>query len=280
MFFNIYNGDIISEDSIPLKIDNRGFYYGDGFFETIRIVNGKPLYIQDHIDRINRSFHFLQMNSPFDIDENNLNSLILNLTKANSVFGGGRVRLTFFRNSEGFYTPEYDNCSYLLQCYPLETNSYFLNKHGLHLSLYTGNLKPTLPLYSLKTTNSLLYILAGIFARDNKCDDAFILNTNNNIIETTCANLFVVKGNTITTPGIDEGCVPGVMRHNIIKIIENKTDYSLKRGVIKNEDLIQADEVFITNVIKGIRWVVAYKEKRYYHDVASELSSLLIEEYS
>ncbi|MFO7723778.1 MAG: aminotransferase class IV [Bacteroidales bacterium] len=273
----IHNGQLIAIDDLTLQKDNRAFYYGDGFFETIRLIDGRGVHLADHIDRMNRSFQFLQLEPPFPAEMSHLDDLIRKIATSNHITAGGRARITFYRESGGFYTPNHDRCGYLLECYPLDENHFELNKKGLHLTLYTQNLKPVQPLYSLKTLNSLLYVLAGIYARNNHCDDALIINESENIIESTSSNLFILKNDTILTPGLDEGCIPGVMRRNLLKIIENKSPYQLERGNIRQRDLLEADEIFLTNAIRGIQWVVGFREKRYYNKVSAHLTALLNE---
>lgn len=270
-----HNGHLITEESLILTPDNRGFFYGDGFFETIRLIDGKPVHLEDHLDRMNRSFQFLQIQPPFETDTDTLNHLISELAHANHVNKGGRVRLTIFRKSGGYYTPNHDMSGYLIQCNSLSDNLFVINRNGIHITLYTQNSKPVAPLCTLKTLNSLIYVIAGIFARNQDCDDALITNSDGLIIESTHSNIFIVKGNTIITPGVDEGCIPGIMRRNILKIIENKTSYELQRGHIVTKDLLEADEVFLTNAIRGVQWVVGFREKRYYHKVSGHLSELL-----
>lgn len=274
-----YNGSLIAEETLPLSKDNRGFFYGDGFFETIRLIDGKPVHLEDHLDRMNRSFQFLQMQPPFETDTDTLDGLITELAQSNLVNEGGRVRLTVFRKSGGGYTPNHDMCGYIIQCSPLSDNLFAINRNGIHITLYTQNHKPVAPLCTLKTLNGLIYVMAGIYARNQECDDALIMNSDDGIIESTHSNIFIVKGNTIITPGVDEGCIPGIMRRNILKIIENKTSYELKRGRIVTKDLHEADEVFLTNAIRGVQWAVGFREKRYYNKVAAHLSELLNENF-
>jgi aminodeoxychorismate lyase len=271
----LYNGQLLTDGALQLSAGNRGFFYGDGFFETIRLFNGQPLWLDDHLDRMSRTFTFLHLPPPFPLLKSHLQEVILTTAEANGIASGGRVRITFFRESAGFYTPAEDRCSFLVQCHRLENNLYELNKKGLHLTLYNQNLKPAVTLSSLKTLNALIYVLAGIYARNQGCDDALIMNDYENIIESTNANLFVVKNETIYTPGLDEGCVSGVMRGNILKIIENHTEYQLQRGNLRLREIVDADEVFLTNTIRGISWVVGFREKRYYNRVSTHLMALL-----
>jgi branched-subunit amino acid aminotransferase/4-amino-4-deoxychorismate lyase len=275
-----HNGQLVSNEELLLASNNRAFYYGDGFFETIRMINGKPVHLEDHIDRMNRSYQFLQLVPPFNTDIDTLTGLLMELASANGVKSGGRARITFYRSSGGFYTPHTDHCNFLAECKALTNPLFDFNRTGIHLALYTQNLKPVQPLYTLKSLNSLIYVLAGIHARNQHCDDSLIMNDYENIIESTHSNLFIVRNGTIITPGLDEGCIPGVMRKNILKIIENKTEYSLERGIIRQKDLMEADEVFLTNSIRGIQWVVGFKEKRYYHKVSASLSDLLNQQFS
>jgi len=271
----IYNGELRTDGAMQLLEGNRAFLYGDGFFETIRLVHGTPLWLDDHLDRMSRTFTFLHLPPPFPMEKSELLDLIRTAAEANGISAGGRVRITFFRDSEGYYTPAEDRCSYLVQCSPLGNNLYELNRRGIYITLYNQNLKPAVTLSSLKTINALIYVLAGIYARNNGCDDALIMNDYENIIESTNSNLFAVKNNTILTPGLDEGCLAGVMRGNILKIIENHTEYELQRGNLRLREILEADEIFLTNTISGIRWVVGFREKRYYNRVSAHLMTLL-----
>lgn len=274
-----HNGKLIPEPELLLSKENRGFYYGDGFFETIRLIHGAPVHLADHLDRMSRSFQFLQLTPPFTPDVATLSGLILELAAANRIREGGRMRITFYRQSGGFYTPHTDHTGYLMECCAMESNLFEINRNGLHLTLYTQNLKPVQPLYALKSLNSLIYVLSGIYARNHQCDEALIMNDYENIIETTHSNLFIVRNGTILTPGLDEGCIPGIMRRNVLKIIENKSSYNLERGIIRQKDIMEADEIFLTNAVRGIQWVVGFKGKRYYHTVSANLTGLLNESF-
>lgn len=274
-----HNGHIVRVEDLKLEPSNRAFSYGDGFFETIRLIHGQPVHLEDHLDRMNRSFQFLHLKPPFPANLQTIHALSVELAEANGIREGGRLRISFYRDSGGFYTPHTDQCSFLAECRGLSSNLFEFNRNGLHLALYTHNLKPVQPLYALKSLNSLIYVLAGIYARDQHCDDALIMNDYESIIETTSSNLFIVRKGTIITPGLDEGCIPGVMRKNVLKIIENRTEFPLERGIIRQKDLIEADEVFITNAIRGIQWVVGFKEKRYYHNLSARLAELLNDPY-
>ena len=236
--------------------------------------------LKNNWKRLPESFQFWQLKPPFKPVYEEVESRITEVAAANRIHRGGRVRITFYRSTSGFYTPTTDQCGFLIQCNPLLENTFEENRTGLHITLYPHNTKPALPLYALKTLNSLIYVLAGIFARNNQCDDAMIINDYSNIIETTSSNLFIVKENAIITPGLHEGCIPGVMRKNVLKIIENKTDYRLERRNISQKEITEADEIFLTNAIKGIQWVVAFREKRFYRNVSSHLLTILTESLS
>jgi branched-chain amino acid aminotransferase len=235
------------------------------------------VFIIDHIDRINKALNMLKLSLSFNINEKNLTSLLEEWCHLNAVTFGARVRITFFRDTSGYYVPDSRKCSYLVTGVPLSDNYYTLNSKGLHLGLFQQHLKPVHPLFSIKSTNAILYVLAGLHAKENNYDDCLITNEFENITEATSSNFFMIKDNTILTPGLDEGCVHGIMRKNLISIIKNNTSYYLKQSVIKPAELEEADELFITNTIHGIQWVVAWKKKRFFNTTTKLLVPLLNE---
>ncbi|MDT8308545.1 MAG: aminotransferase class IV [Bacteroidales bacterium] len=277
MQWTIFNGSITKENEVNLSCRNRIFNYGDGFFETIRIVNGKPVFITDHLERISKALHMLKLSLSFTINEKSITSLLEEWCHLNGVTHGGRVRITFFRDTVGYYIPDSRKCSYLVTGTPLADNFYTLNSKGLSLGLFQQHLKPVHPLFSIKSTNAILYVLAGLHAKENNYDDCLITNEFENIIEATSSNFFMIKGNTIITPGLDEGCVHGIMRKNLLSIIKNNTSYHIKQGIIQPADPQEAEELFITNTIHGIQWVVAWKDKRFFNTKTKMLVPLLNE---
>jgi branched-chain amino acid aminotransferase len=195
---------------------------------------------------------------------------ILKTLKANKL-GRARVRLTIFRKDGGLYTPTNNEIEYLIEVASL--NDKKKNTYSIELFkdyfIYSGLLS------SVKTTNKITNVLAGIYAAENGLDNCILLNEKKHIVEAINGNIFLVKGNIITTPAINEGCVKGILRKKIIEIVSKSDNYSLVETEISPFELQRSDEVFITNVIVGIQSVTSYKKKNFNIEVSQELALAL-----
>ena len=101
-----YNGDYIDKSNFSFSIDNRAFKYGDAFFETIRCSFGNPLFWEEHYFRIAASFYIMKMSPPDNFEMKTLKSIVENLLLKNNLTSSpSRVKITFFRNSGGYYSP-------------------------------------------------------------------------------------------------------------------------------------------------------------------------------
>lgn len=262
----ILNGHLVSIYEPSVSFANRAFRYGDSLFESIRLCNNKIMFLRDHITRLKLGMTVLRMNVPAEFNTENIHEQILNLLRHNTHAPHARIRLTVFRNEGGFYTPETNDISFLIESEELQ-GSYELNQKGFWVDVY-GDMKKSLnKLANIKSGNALLYVMAGLAKQSMKLDECFILNETGNICECISSNIFVVKNGTIFTAPLTEGCVAGVMRKQIMHMAtENKiltfenplTTYTIMNG----------DEVFLTNSIGGIRWVGQFKQKYYTNKMA------------
>jgi branched-subunit amino acid aminotransferase/4-amino-4-deoxychorismate lyase len=263
-----YNGHLISIYEPVVSFANRAFRYGDALFETIRVVNGKVMFLVDHMRRIKLGMTTLRMNVPLDFNVDNITRLILELIKQNNLQNDVRVRLTIFRNEGGFYTPKVNDISFLIETEELEDQGgYTLNEKGYEMEVFHDLKKNKNKLANLKSGNALLYVLAGIYKKDIKMDDCIIINEDSNICEAISSNLFIVKNGALYTPALSEGCVDGVMRKQIISIAQQNRILCYEIPIVFNT-MMNADEVFLTNAVHGIRWVELYKTKTYSNKMA------------
>jgi branched-chain amino acid aminotransferase len=249
--------------------ENRSFLYGDGLFESIRFQDGTLFYIDDHLERLVSGMFTLGLDTTF-FNPLQICDLMLELCKQNELIDA-RVRLTVFRDAGGFYKPSNDNCSYLITAEainPLLVNN---NNKGVRLGLYSEIRKPINSLSGIKSSNGLLYVLAARYARENNWDDSIILNEYGRICESSNSNLFLVLPNKrILTPPISEGILPGVMRKNLIKWLR-ENEYQVDEAIVLTDDFYRAEEVFLSNAIQGVRWVIAFKERRYFSTVSRNI---------
>ncbi len=252
---------------------NRGFLFGDGFFESMRYHNGKIQFYDDHFERIKRAFHILKLSTAFL----NKESLLLNLMESlNSFSGDARVRLTFFRVGGGLYTPDGENAAALIQTQSWPSNQYELNEKPVSLGIYNESFKSRNIISSIKSLNALIYVLAGIYARENKFDDVLILNDNENICEAVSSNFFLVKNRVIYTPPVSEGCVEGVMRKQVFKFAR-ASGIKTEEIELNQTDLQNADEVFLTTGTKGFITVGNFHQITFKKEIVLTLHERLME---
>ncbi len=272
-YYNSYNGEIIEAGKIPLNSRNRSFRYGDGLFETIRIVEGKICFFNDHFDRLQDGFKVLEL-SNFRFSKSQLLDHLNHLISLNNINKGGRIRLHFWRQEGGFYSPTNNNINWLVEVESFAFNFYPYSNEGMLLDIYQEILKPINPFANIKSANALLYVKAGLFKNKKKVEECLILNDKGFLSEGISSNVFMVFGESIITPSLKQGCLNGVMRKQIIKLANFK-GLQIKEGAINPDLLLQADEVFFTNVIQGIAWAKAYRNKRYFNKTSKSLNETL-----
>ncbi|MGZ2371850.1 aminotransferase class IV [Ancylomarina sp. YFZ004] len=265
-----YNGEFYSDDTALFTADNRAFRYGDSLFETIHCNGTQIQFLDEHIERLKLGMNQLRMDIPDHFSET-IEKNIKSLITKNKSFLGTRIRLSVFRNPGGLYTPNTNRISYLIESSKLEESKYFLNKKGLQIGLFDTYKKTSNSLSGFKTGNSLPFILAGLHKSEMKWDDCLLINERQNLVESVSSNLFIVKDGILFTPSLESGAVYGIMREQIIQIALDLGITVYDDCIMKPEQLMEADEIFLTNAIVGIRWVVAYGERRYFNRSAKVL---------
>lgn len=270
-----FNSRYLKKERFTLPIDNRAFLYGDGFFETIHANGTEPQFFPDHLIRIKYALEQLQLHLPESYSINKLNNAITGLLVRNKLFVGARVRLTFFRQGEGKYTPQSDNCALLITTEPLANAQYSLNKQGLEVGIYDKMPKPIWPLGQIKSLNASIYTCAGIYGRQHAWDDTLLVNPHGHIIEATSSNIFVYHNKQVVTPALNSGCVAGIMRKQLFHVIESM-NFTLDTSTPVTSQLIkEAEEIWLSNSISGIRWVKKCQTGRYYNLKAREVTKEL-----
>ena len=266
------DGKYVLKDEYIFNTKNRAFKYGDAIFETMFASYNKVHFFYDHIERLINSMKILKMEIPvkLTVDTIGFHNEIKKILNINKLYIGARVRITVFRKTGGLYSPENNEISYIIETQKIDNSKYNLNPQGLKIDIYEEILKPINILSNLKTTNTLLYILAGIKKQQLDLDDMLILNSKTNIIESISANIFLVQNKVIYTPPLSDGCINGILRKNIIKIVE-KVGISINIKPIILEALSNADEIFLTNAVNGIIWVGAFRTRRYYNKISLKL---------
>jgi branched-chain amino acid aminotransferase len=195
----------------------------------------------------------LRYEFPKDFSVENLTTEIVSLCGRNGVSSLARVRLSVIPTT------------YVIECWPLERSMTTLNENGLKLGIYPGGRKKCDELSNLKSSGDLIYINAAAYAEHQGWDDGLVMNEKGNIADSSISNLFIIKDGQIITPPLSEGCVSGVMR----RFIMSRT--SILEEPVDPDKLLTADEVFLTNAIRGIRWVKNFGNKTYSNQLTNEI---------
>ena len=263
----IFNQQILRKEEFQISIANRAFLYGDGLFESVKIINGKPFNLDVHLKRLFSAA--LLLNLEISISRNDFQDDIEILIRENNIKKGGNLKILVFREEGGKYLPENNQASSLIMSETSDKNSFSLNKKGLELGLFKTQLKPMNKLSNYKTISALQSVMCSLDARQKGKDDCLMFNTENRIIESANSNIFYVKNNIIFTPQLREGCVDGTMRNCILSLKD--LDYKIVENEVKLGDILEAEEVFLTNAIQGVRWVSHIKEQQFTEQKVAKL---------
>ena len=267
-----FNGKIVQSKQALFGPDNRAFKYGDALFETVKVKNSKISFLEDHYFRLMASMRMLRMKISMDFTLEAFESEILKLVKALQL-SDVRVRFSVFRKEGGLYLPTNQEIDFLIEASPFESKPAKQYEVDLFKDYYTYSGV----LSTLKTNNKILNVLASIFADENGLDNCIIMNEHKHIVEAMNANIFIVKGTEVLTPALSEGCLKGIMRKNIISILEQDTTYSLKETSISPFELQKADEAFISNSIIGIQEITKYRKREFTNTTSVYLRKRLAE---
>ena len=270
----LFNDEYHAVDAPVLTTSNRGFKFGDGLFESMRMINQKLQFADLHADRLAAGMKALKIDGHALMDDYFLRQKTADLAKKNRWNGNVRFRLSVYRQGAGVYTPESNKSGYVLEGIPLKSIAYELNSKGLIIDVFDEMTKSIDKLSNFKTSNALLYVMAGLFKTQNRLDEAIILNQSGFLCESISSNIFVVYDKQIYTPALTEGCVGGVMRSTIMQICK-MNDIPLIEAQISPEVLKEAEEVFITNATQGIQWIMGYGRKRYFNEFSKYLNEKL-----
>jgi branched-chain amino acid aminotransferase len=265
-----YNGSFFPSNSL-LSASNRSFLYGDGVFDTLKVVNNKILFLEDHYFRLMASMRIVRMQIPTNFTLEFIEDEILKTATKNNCTDSARIRFTIFRNDGGFYTPETRTVSYVIQASALESKLYSISGSDYEVDLYKDFFISKQLLSTIKTTNKMINITGSIYAQENNLQNCLLLNNEKNVVEALNGNLFMLIGNTLITPSIEEGCLNGIIRKQILAIARKIEELEVLEKPISPFDLQKADELFITNTITGIQPITKYRKKTYVTNLANQL---------
>ena len=265
------NGEIVNGESPLLFVTNRSYRYGDGLFETIKVTDGNISLEEYHFNRLFESLATMCYKIPPFFTRDMMGEQILLLCEKNKCTSLARLRLSVFRGNGGLIE-SLDDMQYVIECWPLNSSFNKMNENGLRIDIYPDARKNSDRFSCIKSANFLSYVMAAKHAKENELDDAIVLNVYDRIADTSVANIFVVKDNKLKTPPLNEGCVNGVMRKFLIEnFYKNELNLTVEETPLSIDDLLSAEEIFLTNAISGIKWVKQFRNQTYTNKVSSAL---------
>lgn len=263
-----WNGKIVEAEKVHISPDNRSFRYGDGCFETMKVVKGEIILSEFHFSRLFSSLEKLFFQIPSFFTAQYISDQVKKLTSAYQ-HEFSRVRLTIYRDGNSWQYPTAEP-SFIIQRFDLDNTSNCLNEKGLKVGVY-GDAKKTVDQFSMiKSNNYLPYVLGALWAKKNSFDDAIIHNCFNRIADSTIANVFILSEGVIKTPALSEGCIDGTMRRYLLQCLK-KEGIPFLETAIEAYEILNAAEVFFTNAITGIRWVEQVNANHYTNNLSSYL---------
>ena len=271
--FFIYNDKYYKEGTAVISQNNRSFKFGDGLFETLKITKGKIQLSEYHFKRLYSGMETLQFQIPKHFTPDYLQGKIVALFKKNKHIAGVRIRLMIFRGDGGLYDPKDHFPNYIIQTWDIE-NYQVLNPNGLHIDIYHDAIKSCDKFANLKCNNYLPYVMAALHAKNIKVNDCILLNSFNRVCDTSIANIFIIKKGEVYTPPLSEGCVAGVIRQFLLEKLN--MDFTIIEKPISVEELENADEVFVTNSIRGIRWVNQFRDSKYSNTAIKKIHKIFL----
>ena len=266
-----FNGVLISSENIKLSLENRAFKYGDAIFETVKVLNKKVVFWEDHYFRLMASMRMLRMKIPIEFTLEFLEQEILKTVAAQQEANEYRIRLNIFRKDGGLYTPKTNKIDFTIEV----KESTYQTKDFYSLDVYKDFYNYSGLLSTIKTNNRMVNTLASIFADENDLDNCILLNEKKGVVEVTNGNIFVVKGKVVKTPALTEGCIKGITRLKVLEILFKNKELTVEETSISPFEIQKADEVFITNAIIGVQPVTNYKKKKFTTEIGKKIASNL-----
>jgi branched-chain amino acid aminotransferase len=270
-----FNG--LLQDNNTITSLNRSFLYGDGIFETLKVIDGKILFLEDHYFRLMASMRIVRMKIPMEFTLEFFEKQVLLLTDSTNKSDSARVRITVYRNDGGLYLPNQNTISYIIEAVSLASKKYEIVNTNYEVDLFKDSFVSAQLLSTLKTTSKILNVTASIFAKENDFDSCLLLNDKKNVVEAITGNLFMLSENKLITPPISEGCLNGIMRKQVINLMKEFQEIELVEREISPFELQKAEELFITNVIQGIQPITKYRKKEYKTEFSAQLLAKLNE---
>ncbi len=268
--FLFYDGQILRSDKLLISPNNRSYRYGDGCFETIKLLDGKIQLANYHFERLISSLELLDFKKSGYFTAAWLEKQVLLVAEKNGHMKSARIRITVTRGEGGVYDEQNQFPYLLIQSWPLSPTAQTLYEHGLVIDIYKDARKTVDRFSSVKSNSYLPYVMGALWAKEQQLNDVILLNPYDRVADATIANVFIVKDGKIKTPALTEGPVDGVMRRHLLQLLRTE-NIPVEETSLTVDELMEASEIFLTNAIQGIRWVKQLGNNHYGNQLSYQL---------
>ncbi|MFT6850007.1 MAG: 4-amino-4-deoxychorismate lyase [Sphingobacteriales bacterium] len=272
--FILHNDEKITNDQHFADLDNRAFNYGDGLFESMRMIEGKIPFLDLHLKRFTKGCETLDITPPFPLVASEILTRVESLCLSNKIFKSARVKLVVFRQPGGFFTPEKRESDFVLSLSRMEEKDFQLNKKGILLGVCPEPLILPNSLSAVKKLGGTTYVYAGNFAKSKGWDDVLLVNPEKRVVEATASNIFILKDDKLVTPPLTDGPLPGVMREVVMKLA-HELNLTPLEAYLRPDQLEHVDEIWLTNSVRGVQWVGGFGKRRFFSTKAREMMNIL-----
>ncbi len=256
------NGAIVAADTAALAVTDRGFLYGDGIFETIRITEGVPFRLNAHVNRLIDSAHLLRF--PPTLTAHGIEGTIQALLNANDR-RDGTLRITVSRGSSqtGLDPNSHDQDNGTVPSMLITTAGRRATlADGCRMVSVAARRDEQAAISRVKSTSYLPNILARFEVKDVGADEGLLLNTSGAVAECTVSNVFWVRGQVVYTPSVECGILPGITRAAVLELAR-RDSILVAEGAFDARSLFEADAVFLTNSLIGLAAVSSVDDRTF-----------------
>ena len=229
------------------------------------------LFLEDHYFRLMASLRIVRMEIPMNFTMEYMEEQVLLLVDALPAAPSYRARMSVFRKPGGYYLPTNNDVEFIVTASALTEPLYSFESGNYEVDLFRDFYVTKQLLSTLKSTNKMVQITGSVYAHENGLQNCLLLNDEKNVVEALQGNLFMLTGNKLVTPPVADGCLNGIMRKQVLELAKKVEGLEVSEASIYPFDLQKADELFITNVIKGIQPITKYRKKEFVAVVASDL---------
>jgi branched-chain amino acid aminotransferase len=244
---------LLPADTPVVSVGSRAFRYGYGLFETMLMHEGRIRLEALHWERLRDGMKALGISAAPDFFQK-MQEAVRHTLRSNGHETLARLRLQVWPGTGGYTDAADFNADFCIESFALPVSVLRLQEEGLVAGIASGIVKCADAFSHLKSCNALPYALAARQARASGWDEALLLNQHGRIADGSIANVFWMKAGKIFTPPLSEGCVAGVMRRHLLEYLP-AAGYDVEEAVVAPEVLQSADGMFLSNALRGIRWV-------------------------